>query len=96
MTAIQKWVTDMVAVALGDLRCRPDDEGFAEAEQRISCLLVQSRALECRHIAGELLIRCPGQIPAMQLSGWLTERSRKLEAVAMDLAKNWPIKDENQ
>ncbi len=108
MTAIQTWVLDMVKIALQDLRettdsysqCIPPatpeqvDEAFRLAGQKAACLLIQARALECRHISGELLIKCPGQVPAIQLSGWLTERSRKLEAIAMEMAQQWPPKED--
>ena len=67
-----------------------DGADLAEIQQRAAIHLVQARALECRHIAGELMVRTG----ANTISAGLLERSRQLEAIGLRLASEWPPKDE--
>lgn len=81
----------------------------APMEQRVAIALVQARALECRTFAGLLLInghRYTQKFPPgpakdaaeyliAQLSVQQRERSKRLEDMAMQLAKQWPPRGED-
>lgn len=58
--------------------------------QRLAILMVQARAAECRHLAGEMLLNL-GTTTAQLMSRDLTERSHRLEAKAMEWAKQSPF-----
>lgn len=106
MTALETWVIEVVKVLVGDgpeafepdwgTVCGPVDKAEASyredwrvLSQRGAVLLVQARALECRHLAGELAINYGNAMAPLIQSCW--DRSHKLEAIAMMLAKQWPI-----
>jgi hypothetical protein len=78
-----------------------------ELAQRIAIGIVQGRALECRTLAGQLLInghRVTNQFPpgpgraaaaavVSSLSVQQRERSHRLEQLGLKLAKIWPPDD---
>lgn len=90
MTALETWLQQMVAVIAGN---PADDAADPTLAQRVAVALVQARALECRHLAGELLIGGAGNPVALQIAQACTDRSRKLEAIGMQLAQpeGWPL-----
>lgn len=107
MTAYEEWLTKIVQV-LADPILTPDDEtylfrgdvdDFVSLAQRAAVILTQARALECRHLAAELIIRSADaplatKVIAQAIAGQCTERSHKLEQLAMRFAQpdGWPIK----
>lgn len=72
------------------------ERGASLLEQRICIGLVQARALECRTLAGMLLIggaasqQGPAGKMAMMISMKMRERSHRLEMMGMKLAECWP------
>lgn len=92
MTAYEEWLTNIVAVLL-------NNDGRFSAEVRAAVMLTQARALECRHLAAELIMKSGGAAPgtrvmAQAIAAQCTERSHKLEQLAMRFAQpdGWPIK----
>jgi hypothetical protein len=69
---------------------------WSDLERRAAVLLTQARALENRHLAGELTILDPHSIPYKMIASRCLARSHKLEQLALELAKpeGWPIKDD--
>jgi hypothetical protein len=65
------------------------DEYWQRIHQRFACLVIQSRAAECRHLAGQLLMKV-GTPEAQAFAKNLTDRSHALETIAMEWAKQWP------
>lgn len=63
-------------------------------ERRIAITLVQSRALECRQIAGSVLIHRPQNVRDWALG--LSDRSSKLEKMGMEMCEpsGWPPSEE--
>lgn len=89
MTSFDKWLTTLAAeVAKDDATAERQVE--TTLEQRIGISLAQARAAECRHIAGQLMINMNGHPMASQLAGWLSERSHKLENLALGMCHKWP------
>ncbi len=104
MTALEAWLVQIVEVAVGHT---PDEtappyvaedrhKSWAALEQRVAILLVQARALECRHLAGELAVGGANHPVAVQIMEALWDRSHKLEAIGLMLAKQWPPVDGNE
>lgn len=58
--------------------------------QRSAVLLIQSRALECRHLASELMINAGSHPIYKGIAQQLWERSHKLEAIGLQFANEWP------
>lgn len=97
MTAFETWTSALVEILVGDALNLPLDPTSAEMEeakrelsQRIAAGLVQARALECRHLAGELIVNNPSHPIIASVARECWERSHKLEAIAMQFAKEWP------
>lgn len=97
MTVFEEWVVEMVKVAVGEMVGDPtgvDPEVYAlecnRLEQRVACLLTQARALENRHLAGELMVTYGASQAAKQIASNCLERSHKLEMIALMFAKQWP------
>ncbi len=100
MNAFEQIVFDK-AKRLAELSGGETTQG--ELEQRLACVIIQSRAAECRHLASGLIINAmdpssglgsPQMAPAAAaFARTLTERSHHLEALAMEWAKNWPPED---
>lgn len=60
-------------------------------EQRIAIGLVQARALECRHLAGQLQIYGLTRIPQIRaLWAYYIDRSSKLEAIGLEMCEKYP------
>ncbi len=101
MTALETWLVEMVKVAVGDVPLtantqtdKDSAEDFRLLEQRTAILLVQARAIECRHLAGELAIKY-GTGAGLIIQG-LWDRSHKLEAIGLMLSQQWPPVDGNE
>ena len=111
MTAYEEWLTRVVDVLLGGAfssECGDpepntkewgDRKARAEAARRAAVILTHARALECRHLAAELIIRSAEaplatKVIAQAIAAQCTERSHKLEQLAMRFAQpdGWPIK----
>lgn len=91
MTAFEKWVTEFAAsLEKEDAEADPPRDMQSTLVQRIAIGLVQSRAAECRHISGELLLRNPGSQLAGILSLRLSDRSHKLEQIALEMCTKYP------
>lgn len=111
MTVYESWVSEMVKIAVGEMResCEPDwgdtcartaaerdryrndyHEEWGKLEQRIACLLTQARALECRHLAGELVVKYGNSQAAKVIASGCWDRSHKLETIATMFASQWP------
>lgn len=57
--------------------------------KRFQIALVQARALECRQIMTNLLVKQPGTLK--QIADGLSDRSHKLEELGLRMAEgNWP------
>lgn len=69
-------------------------EGWSALEQRLAIGLIQARAMECRDLASSLLINQPGSLK--QIIFDLNDRSSKLEAVGLKMAKQWPPVEEEE
>lgn len=89
MTAFETWFTEIAKALI------QDDETAGRqiastVEQRISIALVQARAAECRHLSGELLLHYPTEPLLRALSMRLSDRSHKLEQLALALCMTYP------
>ena len=71
---------------------------WSDLERRCAVIITQARALENRHIAGELTILDPHSIPFKAIASRCLARSHKLEEIAAALAspEGWPIKEDSK
>lgn len=94
-------MSEFVKVLTGPLPTPEDDthyfggdvDAYLALGQRAAILLVQARALEARHLAGELAVNGAAHPIAVSIMKQCWERSHKLEAIGMMLAQDggWPI-----
>jgi hypothetical protein len=64
-------------------------------EQRIAIGVIQARALECRHQAGEIALRIGLNQPFFRMyHSQLIERSHRLEQFGVQMARQYPPVDE--
>jgi hypothetical protein len=62
---------------------------------RFAICLVQARALECRHIAGELLLKQPSTLKMVADGLW--DRSHRYEQLGLRMAdRKWPKEEESE
>lgn len=92
MTAMEQWLLETSREIL-----KSDQEAqrtvITTLEQRVACALLQARAKECRHQAGEIELKNPGNSTLRAMAAYLRERSHKLEEMAMAMVGNWPPKE---
>jgi len=89
MTAYETWLLKTVQILAGE-------GASSELQQRIAIGLTQARALECRHLAGEIAVGGGAKHPyGVSVIQQCWDRSHKLEAIGLMLASpdGWPIRD---
>lgn len=92
---VPEWVLSTTQKMLEEARAsqatgEPID--MARLELKLSIILVQARARECRGLADSM--RVHGVKDLGQMFGWMSQRSSELEAMGLEMAKpgNWPPK----
>lgn len=89
MTAIEQWAVELArGIAQDDVAAGRSIE--TTLEQRLAIALMQARATEARHWSGQLLIHLPHEPIARELSARLSDRSHKLEAIALEMCTVYP------
>ena len=107
-TVFEEWIAKNVEVAMRDVRPFGEDRGteagkkWDEMELRLACLFAQARAFEDRAVIGEVQIGWAGELAPISepfrgifqrlFTKCLSDRSTKIEAVAMQFANGgWPL-----
>lgn len=96
MTAIETWVTTLAAELAKD-DAAAERQYTTTLEQRLAIGLIQARALECRHHAGQLRLESTNpMLPMLQQTALLTvanrllDRSHKLEQISLGMIEKYP------